>query len=49
MCTNPCNFCPAAAYTVRDTDAKEEQNMGSANSGDLDDLIFEDSWQISDR
>jgi hypothetical protein len=48
-CTSPCNSPGPAAYTGRNAAAKEERGMYRSNCGDVDDLIFQDSWIISDR
>ena len=49
-CTFPCNFSRSNAYTGREPIAKEEPHVRDlADSRDVDDLIFQDIWLISDR
>lgn len=45
-----CNFPRWGAYTERNPDAKEDTPVRSCTyTGDVDDLIFEDGWFISQR
>lgn len=47
----PRNFQPAIAYTDRNAADKEATGMdkNGGNPDDLDDLIYSDAWQISER
>ena len=42
-------FAPAGAYTEGNASLKEERKMAVLRCGDVDDLIYQDSWIISDR
>ena len=42
-------FAAAAAYTEGNASLKEERKMAVLRCGDVDDLIYQDSWIISDR
>ena len=42
-------FAAADAYTEGNTNLKEERKMAVLRCGDVDDLIYQDSWIISDR
>ena len=49
-CTVPCNFSLPGAYTGREPIAKEEKTMvEKAVRYDVDDLIYQDIWLISER
>ena len=42
-------FAAAAAYTDGNASLKEEKKMAVLRCGDVDDLIYQDNWIISDR
>lgn len=48
-CPVPCNFSTRGAYTDGNAKAKEDTEMNRTSCGDLDDLIFQDEWTISER
>lgn len=51
-CPIPCNFPPGSAYTGREAKCKGGNEMNDPKMigiGDVDDLIFQDSWTTSQR